>query len=468
MELTTRCPQCETVFSVSLEQLQLRKGYIRCIQCAHIFDGFEAVVPSAARPGASIPAAPMVEPTISEPAGGRPAAEPAPPHSSSSAPSPAEPRIPPISEAGPAAVEHTIPAGLVAARPAEPRLPPDAGKTPVRGQGVSARPAAEPSIGAVPDRAQEGGAPGGERSAGIYIGDAAPASGPTPARPFTFGPDPESRPASRIPARAGSGSDEPSMPSVLRQRGDMPVTAPRGGTAFTISGGRPGSGRRSEPAFGAARPVSGGRDEPAVGGIRPDRPADDAPPEEGSDDFLVIEPRHGRRKPATFDGARPQRHWMTPVWAVLILCGLAVLAAQGVYVYRVQLANAFPALRPTLEEACARMACDVPYERRIDAIAITGSALRSNGAPQDGVSTLTLEVTLRNTHERPQEWPTLVLDLKDASGTVVVRRNLEPGVWVPAELRSGPFGAGSELTVQLPVSVRGLMANGYQLDKFFP
>jgi len=110
----------------------------------------------------------------------------------------------------------------------------------------------------------------------------------------------------------------------------------------------------------------------------------------------------------------------------------------------------------------------VPYERHIEAIAITGSALRSTGAPQDDVSNLMLEVTLRNTHERPQEWPTLVLDLKDASGTVVVRRNLAPENWVPAQLRDGPFAAGSELVVQLPVTVRGLQANGYQLDKFFP
>src|SRR5690606_21962923 len=44
MDLTTRCPECDTTFAASLEQLQLRKGYIRCINCAHIFDGFEAVV----------------------------------------------------------------------------------------------------------------------------------------------------------------------------------------------------------------------------------------------------------------------------------------------------------------------------------------------------------------------------------------------------------------------------------------
>ena len=42
----TKCPQCGTVFPASLSQLQLRKGYIRCIGCANIFDGYEAVVPA--------------------------------------------------------------------------------------------------------------------------------------------------------------------------------------------------------------------------------------------------------------------------------------------------------------------------------------------------------------------------------------------------------------------------------------
>ena len=121
-----------------------------------------------------------------------------------------------------------------------------------------------------------------------------------------------------------------------------------------------------------------------------------------------------------------------------------------------------------LEEACAELSCSIPYERRLDAIAITGSALRANAAPQDGVSSLTLEVTLRNTYDRPQEWPTLVLDLKDASGTIVVRRNLPPDTWVPVELRTGPFAPGADLTVQVPLTVQDVQANGYQLDKFFP
>ncbi|MGA0585261.1 MAG: zinc-ribbon domain-containing protein, partial [Castellaniella sp.] len=44
MDLTTRCPKCGTVFQAGLSDLQLRKGYIRCVQCAHIFDGYAEVV----------------------------------------------------------------------------------------------------------------------------------------------------------------------------------------------------------------------------------------------------------------------------------------------------------------------------------------------------------------------------------------------------------------------------------------
>ena len=243
------------------------------------------------------------------------------------------------------------------------------------------------------------------------------------------------------------------------------------GPVFTISNPRAKTAdRRSEPVFGTGGKTASTAGTGPVIGSAGHGVEMEGDTEEG--DFLFVEPRAGRRsgryKPEFLDGAPSRRGWMTPVWIVLILCGLAVLVLQGVYVYRAQLANTFPGLRPSLEAACERIACSVPYERRIDAIAITGSALRSSAAPQDDVSSLTLEVTLRNTYERPQEWPTLVLDLKDASGTVVVRRNLAPSVWVPAELRDGPFAAGSEVIVQVPVAVRGLQANGYQLDKFFP
>lgn len=391
MELTTRCPQCDTAFPVSLEQLQLRKGYIRCIRCAHIFDGFEAAVLAEPdrRTGNRAAETPVIEPTI-----------------------------PPVT--------HDTP------------LDAPSDETGETGQGAVAAPFVIPS----PDR--------------FRIDE------PTPQQPFSIG-------------ERGALPAEPQPPSVLRGRTDMRAAAPVA-PSFTISDTRPSpAGGRSEPDFavggiGAARPAVRIETAPRAARVETAPSAPEA--EADTDDYLFIEPRAGRRpgdrQADYFGGASRARAWMAPVWAVLALLGLVVLILQGMYVYRAQLANAFPALRPVLETACGHLGCDVPYERYIDAIAITGSALRSNAAPKDDVSTLTLEVTLRNVHARPQEWPTLVLDLKDASGSVVVRRNLVPAAWVPAELRDGPFAADSEITVQVPVSVRGLQANGYQLDKFFP
>ena len=358
MELSTRCPECETVFPVSMEQLQLRKGYIRCVQCAHIFDGFEAAVPAAGQAAGPRPTTPS---------------EPAQPFS------------------------------IGAARTLEPVV----------------EPAREHSI---------------------------------PATTNLISSDVQS---------------EPRIPAVVRQRSDLRKPVGQAADTFTIS----------DPPSWAPHE----RDEPVIPihgvGAAPSFTARPVEHEAGDndsdvDDYLYIEPRTTRRseqyRPDFMAEAGPKYAWLTPVWILLTVLGLALLLAQAVYIYRAQLANAFPNLRPVLESVCERLSCAVPYERRIEAIAITGSALRSTGAPEGEVSQLMLEVVLRNTFERPQEWPTLVLDLKDASGTVVVRRNLGPEIWVPDTLREGPFAADSELRVQVPVSVRGLQANGYQLDKFFP
>ncbi|MFC3330945.1 MJ0042-type zinc finger domain-containing protein [Paenalcaligenes hominis] len=47
IELTTQCPQCQHQFDVTLEQLQQRKGLLRCPRCAQIFDAYECAVAKA-------------------------------------------------------------------------------------------------------------------------------------------------------------------------------------------------------------------------------------------------------------------------------------------------------------------------------------------------------------------------------------------------------------------------------------
>jgi len=50
----THCPQCETAFKVSPQQLELAKGWVRCGRCSHVF---EAALHFEAQP--DIPVAPL-------------------------------------------------------------------------------------------------------------------------------------------------------------------------------------------------------------------------------------------------------------------------------------------------------------------------------------------------------------------------------------------------------------------------
>ena len=57
----THCPQCETAFKVSPQQLELAKGWVRCGRCAHVFEAalhFETPpdIPAPPLPSAEAPA----------------------------------------------------------------------------------------------------------------------------------------------------------------------------------------------------------------------------------------------------------------------------------------------------------------------------------------------------------------------------------------------------------------------------
>jgi predicted Zn finger-like uncharacterized protein len=335
MDLTTQCPQCNAIFAASLADLQLRKGYIRCPNCAHIFDGFEAVV---------------------------------------------------------------------------------------------------------------------------------------------------------------SPSDSPPAPQVVRQRPASAAAAPRSGDGpFSISGDYAGS-NRAEPTVarhGAAarEPLPAGRPEPALGRFSDRRDAHDnepslgvsADPSRGPADNPEA-PAHVFIEPRPSDSARAQPDFLAaePIgtrtigfyfWSFLSLLGIVLLLLQGIYVYRVQLANQFPAMRPVLQAACAPLHCRIPYVRDIDAIQIMNSALQSgtdDGASSGGAQAMTLRFTLRNTLDKPQEWPTMVFSLLDFSGTVVVKKNIEPSSYLSGDAGQGPFAAHAEVVAAVPVTINGVKVSGFKLSKFFP
>lgn len=104
--MRTRCPQCDTVFRITPEQLRFRSGKVRCGHCRAVFNAFDSLVEEAPPPSAK-PAPPPEEPPAAAPAprteaAAQPEAEPEPPPA-------VEPLAPAEPEAGTAAkVEPTL------------------------------------------------------------------------------------------------------------------------------------------------------------------------------------------------------------------------------------------------------------------------------------------------------------------------------------------------------------------------
>lgn len=383
MDLTTRCPQCGDEFPVSLQQLQLRKGYIRCANCAHIFDAYEAVVPA----------------TTAEPAvAARAAAAP-----------PSEPRFS-ASHGQPSSAGH------------EPRFvfpASDQAGVPIRTRDAAGEPPA------------------------FTVRDPGPHSGE--ARPHTI--------------REAAGLDA--------MRRDAPQDAEhRVGEPRPQAMGHPEHRRDDAYPYVADEPDWLADDAHGpLGGGRPTAGHADAGP--------YIEPRQGREAGPEFihDEERSGIGLGGVFWSLLILLGIAGALLQAAYIYRVQLASEFPVLRPALERYCESLDCSVDYPRRIAQIAIMDSSLQAvragEDASEDG-SRMMLNVVLRNNYDRPQQWPTISVELVDFSGTVAARRLLAPSDYLPQLSLQRPFPAKSEVRISVPITVAGVQINGYQLDKFFP
>lgn len=178
----------------------------------------------------------------------------------------------------------------------------------------------------------------------------------------------------------------------------------------------------------------------------------------------------GRRPPDFLTEAEGPSALVRFFWGMLSLLALLGLLAQGVYIYRNDIATRAPFLQPVLTVLCAKLNCDVSLSRHLERISIEASSLQQSAGqtPEGQPVELSLRLTMRNRYDKNQPWPHLSLELKDASGATVVRKTIAPYQYLPSTLVDQPFAAGQEVNLLIPVTVTGLQINGFQLDKFFP
>ena len=469
MALTTRCPQCGTTFKVVPDQLRVRNGLVRCGACSTVFDGRACLLPAAsAAPQSVPPAAPAV---------------PVTPAASQAAPvlaTPAAPIAPQAPVAPPAPIAPQPSAMPPAARPApapdfsriapwddEPEPP----RAPV------APPYSAPAVPPAVLRGRDDIRRRAEPADGVQEPEQ---DDDDPADDWADGPaDHQARHRAAADDVARDGESPRWTVPVSAQPGYRPDSAPRGAPAepsFTI--GRARADVRDDEyddEYAGER-----RDDDRDDEYRDEYGEDHAPDRDAFGEPVLGDARTryssatdvGRAPPEFLDQDREERHGLLrKLWGYACLIGLIALGLQLVYVYRTDIANSVPILRPVLETACQPLGCSVGYARRLELIHITSSSLQpptGAAAIDDGRSRLVLTVVMRNRHDKPQHWPALVLDLNDLSDTVVARRALKPEDYLTPEQLRGPFAPQGELKISVPIEVTGVQVNGYQLNKFFP
>lgn len=353
MSLVTRCPNCQSDFMVSLEQLRVHEGLVRCGNCTHIFDGH-------------------------------------------------------------AALESHLPLLTQRVENLRETLSPTAMTTP-----LGAAQEVSPPIRRQLSTEQRGG-------------------------------------LNRVPNRLSvrGPAQEPSAPSVLRRRAQT-------GAELEHEPEEPFAATQSEPSFYQAarleREPTFDRD-PALRVQGEARSRDDNRPSagRGTPDFLIDE--------TPLDGLR------RGLWLLLAVLAGALLLLQLTYVYRNELVTRVPSLLPIARAACVQLKCEVSFVRHLERITIDSTALEQLAAGQaDGQSnSLTLKFSMSNRYDKIQPWPHLSVELKDASGTPVIRKVLAPELYLPESMVAKPFGAHQEVHLSVPLVVNGLQISGVQLNRFFP
>ncbi|HJV25112.1 MAG TPA: zinc-ribbon and DUF3426 domain-containing protein [Aromatoleum sp.] len=452
-----RCPACQTVFRVRPEQLRTHAGQVRCGHCLNAFDALENLLEDAAslampahpaEPVHRAPEAPSAsaeEPELSAPeraaaaVSAAPAIAPRRVDLDLTSPDPVEPNPPPAKDAS----EHFF---VLEERIAEPQLaeatsPPDLDfdipetLVPFRRRGVPPpqRPPRQPQTTPSPSFDDFVLEPI------EFIEPPAPGSAPPVAEPA--GKDGEPRP---VPdsgaAQMSRDADQEEPPNSRHLWASEPLDRmePRLAT--------PPAQQSASP---AAEPTA------LIRGLagQTDEEREDEPPESEAE--------------ATVDDYAPPVLSATKRWLLGLGMGVltGTLAAQAAYIFRNEIARDWPALRPALQAACARLNCTVTLPRVAAQVSVDASDLQSEpGRP----GRYTLSATIRNRAEYAQAYPHLELTLTDARERALARRVLAPTEWAPgADLEHG-LAAGREITINLPFEATGLSAAGYRIYVFYP
>ncbi len=416
MNMITTCPKCNAAFRVSSEQLSAREGKVRCGRCAHVFNGFMTL---------ETPADDLPEPFAAEVQDDSPPIEiihdmGLPEKTHALAPQVAL-ELPPAPFILPPA-ENILPDSFLA-------KPPEAEVRNMNSSLASEALAVAPGVKPTPaDTKHLFNEEAFERNPfdDEPFADQSPSFSPTPASGKDF-----------PPATSWSPAGAPESTMVVNPTGD-------GSKAPRKKSKAERKAEKNKSVYAAS--VDTDTHDPLL-------------------DYFEDDDAH--TGPTLLDDvaekklARPHRAWAFGSALLLIS-----LATQALYSFRTEVAQAVPAARPLMEQACASLNCSVPLPQHFDLLSIEASDLVADPQKPDQIE---LRATLRNRAQYVQAFPQLDLTLTDAQDQTLVKRIIAPGTYlIPPADNSKGFAPNSEISIKLPFNAASLKPAGYRLLLFYP
>jgi predicted Zn finger-like uncharacterized protein len=170
--------------------------------------------------------------------------------------------------------------------------------------------------------------------------------------------------------------------------------------------------------------------------------------------------------PTLLDDAANKRakpHW---VWAVGGLLLFFTAALQALYLFRVDVAQTLPEVRPLMTQACSMLNCQVGLPQNLDTLSIESSDLVADPTKPDQIE---LRATLRNKARYAQAYPNLDFNLTDAQDETLVKRIIAPATYLkPPATPSTGFAPNSEINIKLNFKAQDVKPAGYRLLLFYP
>jgi predicted Zn finger-like uncharacterized protein len=169
--------------------------------------------------------------------------------------------------------------------------------------------------------------------------------------------------------------------------------------------------------------------------------------------------KHARRR----QQASKVKKWVYGAGSFVLVL---VLAGQLAYAFRDQLGQRLPQAAPLLEQACSRLGCRIGLPTPVHALAIESSELQALPSRAD---IFVLRALLANRYDTRVAWPHLELTLIDENEKPVARKSLSPAEYLSSaqEVQTG-FAAQSEQAISVHFALHGTAASGFRVYLFYP